>query len=113
VIATLLLVVQTTGQASEDRILICRRPDGIKAGEKGIIKDGQEFRRSAQCGGNEMFLRSSAILFLVLTAAYASPPKVGERAPDFSLPTAAGSTIALKDFAGKSKVVLVFYRGYW
>ena len=60
-----------------------------------------------------MLMRSSVALFLVALAVYASPPKVGERAPEFSLPAAAGSTVALKDFAGKSKVVLVFYRGYW
>jgi len=65
------------------------------------------------CGGKMMLMRSSVALFLVALAVYASPPKVGERAPEFSLPAAAGSTVALKDFAGKSKVVLVFYRGYW
>jgi peroxiredoxin len=60
-----------------------------------------------------MFGKSLVALFLVAAAVYGSPPKVGDRAPDFSLPTAAGATAALKDFAGKSKVVLVFYRGYW
>ena len=44
--------------------------------------------------------------------AFGSTPKLGERAPQFSLPASDGRTVALKDYAGK-KVVLVFYRGYW
>lgn len=34
--------------------------------------------------------------------------KVGDKAPDFSLPTGGGEVLALKDFRGK-KVVLYFY----
>ncbi|MBI3950255.1 MAG: redoxin domain-containing protein [Acidobacteria bacterium] len=47
------------------------------------------------------------------TSAAGSTPKVGDPAPAFSLPSATGSTVALKDYAGKSNVVLIFYRGYW
>jgi peroxiredoxin len=47
------------------------------------------------------------------TAALGGPPKIGDRAPAFSLPSAAGSNVALMDYEGNSKVVLVFYRGYW
>lgn len=35
--------------------------------------------------------------------------QVGDHAPDFTLPTQAGSTVSLKDFLGKSIVVLYFY----
>ena len=49
---------------------------------------------------------------LLVVVALGSTPKIGERVPEFSLPSADGGTIALKDFAGK-KLVLVFYRGYW
>ena len=52
-----------------------------------------------------------ACLFAVV--AVAAVPKVGERAPQFSLPSSNGATIALKDYIGKSNLVLVFYRGYW
>ena len=45
--------------------------------------------------------------------AFAAVPKVGDRAPQFSLPSSTGTMVALKDFVGKSNVVLVFYRGYW
>jgi hypothetical protein len=39
--------------------------------------------------------------------------RVGERAPEFTLPDAAGRPVSLAEFRGKKPVVLVFYRGYW
>ena len=37
-------------------------------------------------------------------------PKVGEKAPDFELPTGQGTaTLGLKDFAGKKKVLLTLF----
>jgi len=39
--------------------------------------------------------------------------KVGDVAPDFSLRSLAGPTIALSDYRGAKNVVLVFYRGHW
>ena len=38
---------------------------------------------------------------------------VGVKAPDFSLPDGDGKIKALADYAGKKKVVLIFYRGSW
>ena len=38
---------------------------------------------------------------------------VGLKAPDFNLPASDGKRIALADYAGKQKVVLVFDRGGW
>jgi len=53
--------------------------------------------------------------------AAAGAPKVGEKAPDFSLPDPQGRTVRLYDLLGReaggsgapSWVVLIFYRGYW
>ena len=39
--------------------------------------------------------------------------RVGERAPEFTLPDATGRPVALADYRGKKPVVIVFYRGYW
>lgn len=39
--------------------------------------------------------------------------KVGDKAPDFSLPNATGKTINLSELLLKGKVVLTFYRGSW
>jgi hypothetical protein len=38
--------------------------------------------------------------------------KVGEKAPDFTLPAADGKQVRLSDFAGRN-VLIDFYRGYW
>ena len=35
--------------------------------------------------------------------------KVGDIAPDFSLPTPSGSTVSLRDFRGQKPVILYFY----
>jgi peroxiredoxin len=35
-------------------------------------------------------------------------PKVGEKSPDFELPSGR-ATVGLKDFAGKKKVLLTFF----
>lgn len=35
--------------------------------------------------------------------------KVGQRAPDFELPSTTGSNIALRDYRGKKPVLLMFY----
>ena len=61
-----------------------------------------------------MLQLTKSLLFTSLLAliALGSTPKVGERAPQFSLPAPDIRTVALKDYAGK-KLVLVFYRGYW
>jgi peroxiredoxin Q/BCP len=58
-------------------------------------------------------IQSFCMLLLFVVTAFATTPKVGDKAPQFSLPSATGETVALQDYAGKSKVVLVFYRGDW
>jgi len=58
-------------------------------------------------------MNSLILAGLLAVAATAALPKVGDPAPPFSLPALNGATVTLKDYAGKSKVVLVFYRGYW
>ena len=39
--------------------------------------------------------------------------KVGQRAPDFTLPNAAGQEASLKALLARGPVVLSFYRGRW
>lgn len=58
-------------------------------------------------------LVSFGLMCLLALAAAGSTPKAGDPAPQFSLPDAAGKQVSLKDYAGKSKLVLLFYRGYW
>lgn len=58
-------------------------------------------------------MKSLLLACLLAVVAMGALPKVGDSAPPFRLPALDGSTVALKDYAGKAKVVLVFYRGYW
>jgi hypothetical protein len=37
----------------------------------------------------------------------------GQQAQAFTLRSDSGADVSTSDFAGKSKLVLVFYRGYW
>jgi len=39
--------------------------------------------------------------------------KVGQPAPDFTLPNAAGHQVSLADLRARGPVVLSFYRGRW
>jgi peroxiredoxin len=61
-------------------------------------------------------LKMMKIVLLTLICAlvaFAETPKAGDRAPEFSLPSHTGKQVSLKDYAGKSNLVLVFYRGNW
>ncbi len=50
-------------------------------------------------------LRASGILSRV--------PKIGDQAPDFTLPNASGQLIDLKSLLAKGPLVVSFYRGRW
>lgn len=76
-------------------------------------------RRSAVSStGLALSILATAALFgFVFLLSEQLPPaadaiEVGRPAPPFSLPDQNGRAVALSDFAG-SKVVLVFYRGFW
>lgn len=57
--------------------------------------------------------KSVVLSSLLAIVTLAGVPRVGDSAPQFSLPSSTGATVALKDYLGTSIVVLVFYRGYW
>jgi cytochrome oxidase Cu insertion factor (SCO1/SenC/PrrC family) len=67
---------------------------------------------------NRLLVFSALFLALATNAApvvarpHATPPKIGQQAPTFTLRDQNGKRISLADAAG-TKVVLVFYRGYW
>jgi hypothetical protein len=43
----------------------------------------------------------------------AQAPRVGEKAPEFSLPDQNGKEVALTDLLSPHGAVLIFYRGHW
>ncbi len=59
-----------------------------------------------------------AFAAVAATPKAATPPylplnvHVGEKAPDFALPSASGGVVKLSQFAGRN-VLLDFYEGYW
>jgi hypothetical protein len=62
-----------------------------------------------------VLLGAAGYFNFVLARVPASPPAfvVGQPAPDFTLPDAAGRPVRLADYRGRKPVVVVFYRGYW
>jgi peroxiredoxin len=42
-----------------------------------------------------------------------APPRVGDIAPDFSLPDSTGRVHRLADLVRGGPLVLLFYRGHW
>lgn len=56
---------------------------------------------------------SKSITTLVHTGIAQQSVKVGERAPDFTLPDVEGSPVALSELLKHGPVVLTFYRGEW
>ena len=69
----------------------------------------------AALGLSAVLLAGGAWFNFVLARVHATPSvlRVGEPAPDFALPDAAGRLVSLADYRGRKPVVLVFYRGYW
>lgn len=53
------------------------------------------------------------VLSMLVSAQQPAPPKtslkVGDAAPDFTLPSTTGQKVKLSDFKGKKNVVLAFY----
>jgi len=87
-----------------------------------LTKEGSEMKREHDDGflwsrHLTILLPVAAVLLGLLSAAAQDQIlplkiKVGEKAPDFRLPSADGKTVRLSEYAGH-KVLIDFYRGYW
>jgi hypothetical protein len=63
-----------------------------------------------------MFAFFSYVFFYVLRQVPSSTgaPRIGQKAPEFTLSDQDGKDVSLRDLVGRSKAVaLIFYRGFW
>lgn len=56
-----------------------------------------------------LILVSTTLASLLIVTGVALPLEVGEKAPDFTLPSTMGEQISLSQFRGKKHVLLEFY----
>ena len=56
-----------------------------------------------------LFLSSALLAGVLGVAGVATALEVGEKAPDFTLPSTTGEKISLRQFQGKQPVLLEFY----
>jgi len=56
-----------------------------------------------------LILVSTTLASLLMVPGVALPLEVGEKAPDFTLPSTVGEPISLSQFRGKKHVLLEFY----
>jgi peroxiredoxin len=69
--------------------------------------------QAAQMLGDKMGILDRAFESLSASGVVGRSAKVGQQAPDFTLPDAYGKTVSLKGLLAKGPVVLSFYRGEW
>ncbi len=60
-------------------------------------------------GVARLILVSTTLASLLMVTGVARPLEVGEKAPDFTLPSTMGEQISLSQFRGKKHVLLEFY----
>ena len=60
-------------------------------------------------GVTRLLLLRTTLASLLLLPGVALPVEVGEQAPDFTLPSTLGAPISLRQFRGKTHVLLEFY----
>jgi peroxiredoxin Q/BCP len=56
-----------------------------------------------------VFLSVAVVALLALTMSYAAAVEVGDRAPDFELPSTQGGLLKLGSFLGKKNLLIEFY----
>src|SRR5690348_6398621 len=91
------------------------RTKGTIMDNSGNTSEAMNRRWASAAGAAALGLM--AMVALAATPAKAPPylplnVHVGEKAPDFALPSASGETVKLSQFAGRN-VLLDFYEGYW
>ena len=75
----------------------------------------QEFKEGvlAKLPAEDVALMDEATEALIRSGIAAKARKVGEPAPDFTLPNTSGELVKLSDLLAHGPVVVTFYRGTW
>lgn len=123
VLAVLVAVAGVAGYAALFRVAAIRNHPElyVVASALGVVLAVLALRHERRwpawvaLGLTVLLLAGTAVFNFVLTRVPAGPTvlRVGERAPDFTLPDAGGRPVTLADLRGKKPVVVVFYRGHW
>ena len=104
-----------------ESLVICCGRDSARAGSiprlwKTADLSGKIFGLILAALGISMFGLFSYIFFYELRQVPPSTgaPRVGQKAPEFTLSDQDGKDVSLTDLIGRSKAVaLIFYRGFW
>ena len=75
----------------------------------------QDFKKGvvAQLPAEDVTLMDQATADLIRSGITAQAKKVGEAAPDFTLPNISGEPVRLAHLLTQGPVVVTFYRGTW
>jgi hypothetical protein len=75
----------------------------------------QEFKKGvlAKLPAEDVALMDAATEALIRSGVAEKAKKIGEAAPDFTLPNISGELVKLSDLLAQGPVVVTFYRGVW
>ena len=75
----------------------------------------QKFKEGvlSQVSADDIAVMEKATEALVRSGIAERTMKIGDRAPDFSLPNTNGEMVKLSDLLARGPVVVTFYRGEW
>lgn len=87
----------------------------VRAFGKPALYRGKVFGLIFAILGLAVFAFFTFIIFHVVrqVPASAGAPRLGQKAPDFTLPDQNGKPVALADLLSPHGAVLIFYRGHW
>lgn len=75
--------------------------------------DALKAKAKARIPAETLAIMERSIEELRASGIVARVPKVGDRAPDFTLPDSDGRPVSLQDLLARGPAVLSFYRGRW
>ena len=75
--------------------------------------DAKKAQWAENASDSEKTLYDTGIETIIQSGVYDTMKKVGDKAPDFTLPDSAGNDVSLSGLLAEGPVIIVFYRGAW